>query len=53
MRNVLQKILEKIKTHILILIFFFSKIMQYVEKYGRPNKPQMTVNYGAHALHAG
>jgi len=48
MRNASYEIVEKIKTHILCPITFFSppKIMPFVEKYGRTNRPQLAIQYG-------
>ena len=48
------KIVQKIGTHILCWITFFQKschLWDNVEKYVQPGRPQMTIQYGACALH--
>ena len=50
------KVVEKIKTHILCSIFFFFEnraVYMTMWKYKvEPNRPEMVIQYGACALHA-
>jgi hypothetical protein len=55
MRNVLEeKIVEK-KRILRSINFFFENLDVYeiMSKYVEPEGPQMTVQYGAYAIHAG
>jgi len=55
MRNFWTKIAGKIKSHILVAVFFFSKIVPY-KRYSLKILYSQTFQrrpYGAHALHAG
>ena len=53
MRNVLDKVAEKIKTQILCPTTFFYKILPFITSKNlvKPKRPQVT-QYGAYALHA-
>jgi hypothetical protein len=56
MRNVSIKLVEKIKTHILCSITSSQKSCLYEiiwENMLQPDGPQITIKYGACALHAG
>jgi hypothetical protein len=56
MRNVLEEGLEKIETHILYSITFFSKIAPFEvmsKNVVETKRPQTTPQYGAYELHAG
>ena len=56
MRNALDRIVEKIKTHSMFNNFFFENGAVYEimsKNIVEPEEPQMTSQYGAHALHAG
>jgi hypothetical protein len=56
MRNVSDKVVEKIKTHSLCSITFFANRAVYEimwKNMVEPDRPQITIWYGACALHAG
>ena len=56
MRNVLDKALEKMKTHILCAITFSENCTVYEimsKNIVETEKPQITSQYGAYALHPG
>ena len=58
MRNVLDKVVEKIKTHVLYSLTFFSENRAVYEIMWKSTLettegPQMTLQYGAQELHSG
>jgi hypothetical protein len=58
MRNVLDKVVEKIKTHILYSLTFFSESRAVYEILSKSTMettegPQMMLQYGAQELHSG
>jgi len=52
MRNIQTKVAKKIKTHSLCSVNFSSE-NRAVKNMAEPDRPLMTVLYGACALHAG
>jgi hypothetical protein len=57
MENVLYEVVEKIKTRILCSVTFFSENCTvydiFPKNMAKTEKPHMTSQYGAYALHAG
>jgi hypothetical protein len=55
--NVLEKLYRKSKTHFMFSNFFFPEVFSVCEimwkNVVQPDKPQMTTQYGAYAMHAG
>jgi hypothetical protein len=50
------KVIEKIKTHILLSVTLSEKHAVYVvvsQNLEQPERPKMAIDYGAGALHAG
>jgi hypothetical protein len=56
MSNILDKVVEKIKTHILCLVAFFPEsrfVYEIISKHEmKPERPEMRIQYRRSALHA-
>ena len=54
MRNVSKNVIEKIKSHITLTNIFSENRADEImwKKMVEPERPQMTIQYGASALHA-